>query len=401
MGRGATVAKRGNNEGSIYEQEWPQTRVRKDGAVVELRRRRWVASVTLDNGKRKTFYGNTREEVAHKLARGLVQFERGLPFTPETLTVGKYLSDWLDSMRPTLKPKTYASYEQLIRVHIQPGLGKIRLGKLQKADVNRFLANREHAGSSPRTRQYLLSILRMALEDAVDDELIARNVGKLAKSPRVAQREIQPFDQHAVNALLDAGRNHRFEHLFAFLLGSGLRLGEALALQWEDVNRKHGSIQVRHTLERIAGQPWRIAEPKSASGRRVVPLIGPAGDSLRAQHKRVAEMRLAAPEWHDYDLVFPSANGNPLDGTNVYHEFKKLLAKAGLTIAYRVHDLRHSTATYLLAAGVDGRIVMQVMGWSQVSMLKRYQHVLDPMLRDAGVRLEAVFPIASGHLISR
>ena len=112
-------------------------------------------------------------------------------------------------------------------------------------------------------------------------------------------------------------------------------------------------------------------------------------------------MRPAALEWHDYDLVFPSANGNPLDGTNVYHEFKKLLAKAGLPIAYRVHDLRHSTATYLLAAGVDGRIVMQVMGWSQVSMLKRYQHVLDPMLRDAGERLESVFPIAPGHLRRR
>ena len=87
MEKSATVAKRGNNEGSIYEQEWSQTRVRKDGTVVELRRRRWVASVTLDNGKRKTFYGNTREEVARKLARGLVQFERVPHLDAPVLTI--------------------------------------------------------------------------------------------------------------------------------------------------------------------------------------------------------------------------------------------------------------------------------------------------------------------------
>jgi site-specific recombinase XerD len=106
-------------------------------------------------------------------------------------------------------------------------------------------------------------------------------------------------------------------------------------------------------------------------------------------------MELAAYAWTDHDVVVPNVVGDPLDATNVYHELKKLLAAAGLPTSYRVHDLRHSTATYLLAAHVDPRVVMAVMGWSQASMLKRYQHVLDPMLRDAASRLEAVFPAAS------
>ena len=92
-------------------------------------------------------------------------------------------------------------------------------------------------------------------------------------------------------------QGHRYEHLIAFLLGSALRLGEALALRWADVDRQHASINVSHPLERLPGKPWRIVEPKSDSGRRVVPLIGPAADSLRAQRKRVAEMRLAARAW--------------------------------------------------------------------------------------------------------
>jgi 3-dehydroquinate dehydratase-2 len=100
----------------------------------------------------------------------------------------------------------------------------------------------------------------------------------------------------------------------------------------------------------------------------------------------------AGEAWQDYDLAFFSAMGTPLDGTNVYHAFKRLLKQAGLPLSCRVHDLRHSTATYLLVGGVDPRIVMQIMGWSQVSMLKRYQHVLPAMLDDAAARLESVLP---------
>jgi len=107
-------------------------------------------------------------------------------------------------------------------------------------------------------------------------------------------------------------------------------------------------------------------------------------------------------QWHDQPgrgFVFPTATGQPCDGTNVYHELQKLLAKAGLPRA-RVHDRRHGCATYLLAVGVNQRVVMQIMGWSQISMLTRYQHVLRPMLDDAAKRLESHFdtflPAAAG-----
>jgi integrase len=381
------MTKRGNGEGSIYQDS----------------RGLWRATVSLPGGKRKYLSGRTRQEVSKKLAAALTHADKGLPFTPERLTTGAYLNQWLRDVQPTVKPKTYASYEQLVRVHILPALGTTPLARLQAADIKRFLADRDQAGLSPRTRQYLLAVLHMALRSARESELIARNVAELVKAPHVPQHEIQPLDEHDVAALLNTSRGHRFEHLFGFLLGSGLRLGEALALRWADVDRGHASINVAHTLERLPGKPWRIADPKSASGRRVVPLIGPAASSLRAQRTRVADMRMAARHgsggdvvdtWTDHDLVFPSANGNPLSATNVYHEFQKVCARAGLR-KYRIHDLRHSTATYLLAARVDPRVVMAVMGWSQVSMLKRYQHVMDPMLKDAAARLEAVFPAAS------
>jgi len=215
----------------------------------------------------------------------------------------------------------------------------------------------------------------------------------LVDPPRVSTPEVQPLDPQQAEILLQTASGHPHENLLGFPLSTGLRLGEALAIRWRDVDLDARRAMIRFTLERLRGQPWRFAEPKSDSGRRVVPLTAPALHALEQQRWRTAKARRKAGEaCQDYDLVFPSAVGTPLDGTNVYHSFKRLLTEADLATTYRVHDLRHSTATYLLAAGVDPRIVMNIMGWSQVSMLKRYQHVLPAMLDEAAVRLEAVLP---------
>jgi integrase len=216
---------------------------------------------------------------------------------------------------------------------------------------------------------------------------------------RVSSPEIQPLDPQQAEVLLRAASGHPYEHLYAFMLSTGLRLGEALALRWHDedgtalVDLDTRRATIRYTLERLRGQPWRFAEPKSDTGRRVIPLTAPAIHAIREQRRRADEAQEKAGElWQEFDLVFQSIVGTPLDGTNVYHAFKRLLNQAGLPSTCRVHDLRHSTATYLLAAGVDPRIVMQIMGWSQVSMLKRYQHVLPSMLDDAATRLESILP---------
>lgn len=376
------TAKRGNGEGGIYQRD-------SDG--------RWCASVSLTNGRRKVIYGKTRQEVADKLTDLLVLKKQGQPIGPDRLTVGAYMLQWLEeSARPKLKPSTYRSYEQLIRVHIVPALGKHTLGKLAPQHVQAFVNEKSRAGLSPRTCQYLLAVLRAALNRAVKWQLVGRNVALLVDSPRVPKVEIVPFSPEVAGKFLAAAHGHRLEHLFEFLLATGLRLGEALALRWTDVHLELGTVTVRYTLERLPGSPWRLIEPKSTSGRRSLPLIGPAMTTLKAQQVLVAQMRSRLPEgvWHDLDFVFPAANGEPLDGTNVLHEFKKLLRVAGLPKTYRVHDLRHSTATYLLAAGAPVRTAMEFLGHSQISMTMRYQHVLPAMLGDAAARLEAIFPRA-------
>lgn len=417
--------RRGNGEGTIAKRI--DRRERKDGTIVETAR--YSAAVTLRDGSRKFLYGKTREDVRDKLARAIETVRAGRKIPSDRLTVAAFLDQWLeDSARPKLKPTTYHSYERLIRTHIKPALGARPLARLAASDVQTWLNETSAAGLSPRTCQYLHAILRAALNRARKWQLIGENVALLVDPPRGAKPEIHPLSPADAAAFLAASSGHLYEHLYAFLLASGLRLGEALALRWEDVDMDARQLRVRHTLERLPRTPWRLAEPKSASGRRAVPLIGPALVALRAQRARQAEQRLGlGPDWHDFGFVFTSTVGTPLDGPNVYHHFKAILSKlaTGRYLAagephgpgrpalarwlleqpdgrhlldHRLHDLRHSTATYLLAAGVPARVVMELLGHSQISLtLNTYSHVLPTMLDDAAARLEAVFPTAAAR----
>jgi integrase len=373
--------RRGNNEGGIYQRE-------SDGL--------WCASVSVESGKRKVLYGKTREDVASKLVTALNDVKNGLTLPSYRMTLGAFLEQWLaDVVWQRNRPSTAQGYEFYVRKYIIPALGRHQIRKLTPQQVQRFLNETHAKGLAPRTVQYIRAILRRALNQALRWELVARNVATLADPPPGRSPEMRPLTTADARQFLAAARGHRHEHLFAVLLGTGLRIGEALALRWSDVDLDDSVITVRHALERIHGRPWRLAVPKSESGKRLVPLIGPTAEALRAQRTLTLEMRLAVgAAWQDLDFVFPTAIGTPGDQSNVYHQFKKLLRQAGLPDCYRVHDLRHSTATYLLAAGVPDRLVMGIMGHSQLSMTMRYQHVLPSMLKEAAARLEAIFPTA-------
>lgn len=340
------MGKRANSEGSIYLQK--NRGLRKDGKPAGPR---YVAAITLDTGERKVFYGRHREDVATKLSTALQQRGQGVPFVPDSLTVVDYLTEWLEqSARPKLKASTYQTYRHYLDKHVIPVLGKRSLVKLTPGHVQALLNAKTAAGLAPRTVQQIRAVLRSALTRAVKWQLVTRNVAALVDVPRAPSSVIQALTAEDVLTLLEAAQGHPYEHLYTFLLATGLRLGEALALRWHDdsghvlVDLEARRATVRYTLERLrGGQPWRFSEPKSESGRRSVPLTAPAVAALQAQRawSRTERMRLG-PAWEHHDLVFPNLTGAPLDGSAVHHALKRLLAQAGLPTTHRVHDLRHS-----------------------------------------------------------
>ncbi|MEX0629115.1 MAG: site-specific integrase [Chloroflexota bacterium] len=372
------MSRRGPHEGNIYQ--------RTDG--------RWEARIHLGYAdgrrRRKSFYGHTRGEVQEKLTRALRDQYQGLPVgTDDRLTVGQFLTGWLsDAVRPSVRPKTYATYEMYARCHLIPELGRIPLARLAPQDVQRLMNRKLAAGLSPQTVCHLRAVLRRALNQANRWGLVPRNVATLVDPPRVPRREVPVMTPEEARHLLLALRGDRFEALFTLALMLGLRQGEVLGLRWEDVDLPSSRLAIRHALQRVNGK-LQLVEPKTQLSRRSLIMPPMLVDALQAQRVRQLEERLwAGSRWRESDLVFTTSLGTPLDGTNVTHRFQAVLRAAGLP-RLRFQDLRHACASLLLAQGVHPRIVMEQLGHSQISLtLNTYSHVLPSLQGEAAQRME-------------
>ncbi len=350
---------------------------RKDG--------RYMARYTVqtpDGPKRKPIYGRKYKEVERKLAEARGDAARGMVFDDENMTVGKYLKRWLsDSVRDTVRQRTYEGYAHMVERHIAPALGRVKLKALTPAHVRGLYRERLDSGLSPRTVQYAHTTLNKALKQAVADGVISRNPAASVKSPRPRRSEIKPLDREQVRALFEVASGHRLEALYTVVVTAGLREGELLALRWEDVDLEATvpMIQVRRVLSEA--RSGRIFEaPKSGKGRSVR-LNRRAAAALRTHRKLQLEERMArAGLWQDQGLVFPSSVGTPLSARNLQRHFKSLLELAGLPKSTRFHDLRHTCATLLLRQGVHAKYVQDLLGHADISLtLNVYSHVLPDM----------------------
>jgi integrase len=375
------VTRRGPGEGTIRE--------RKDG--------RWEARVLLTSpdGRRtrRSLLGHTRSDVRNRLQLALRAEAAGLPQPSERVTVGAFLDQWLNnSARPKVRPRTYSSYAGIVRVHLQPGLGRHTLARLNPQQVQAFLNAKAQEHLSPRTVAYIRAVLRRALGQAERWGMVSRNVARLAEPPRVPRREVRPLSPDQARRLLDTIRGDRFEALYLVALGVGLRQGEILGLAWSDLDFEGATVTVRHALQRVDGR-LEFVEPKSVTSRRVVALPSFVLDALRIHRTRQLEDRLlAGSRWHDdaRGLVFTTTVGTPMDGIAVTRRYQAVLAAAGLP-RQRFHDLRHACASLLLAQGVAPRVVMETLGHSQISLtLNTYSHVIPALGRAAAEQMDAL-----------
>ena len=320
-------------------------------------------------------------------------------FTPaaSTITVGLLLDRWLDeAVALTVRPRTLASYTYVVRVHLRPALGDVPLASLTAQHVQGFLNAKAAAGLAPRTVGYLRGVLRQALGFAERMDLVGRNVARLARPPRVPRRQVNPLTIEQARTFRAAIAGDRLEALYLVAVGCGLRQGEILGLRWGDVDLEGRTRSVRNALARVDGE-LRLVEPKSATSRRIIPMPAFVAEALAAHRVRKATEALPRrplPPDPFADLVFTTTLGTPLDGISVTRRFQRVLKAAGLP-RQRFHDLRHAAASYMLAAGVPARVVMETLGHSEISLtLNTYSHVLPGLGRDAADRMDALLGAA-------
>lgn len=366
--------RRGHGEGGIYQRE-------SDG--------KWCASVDLGfvNGKRKrkVVYGETRKEVAEKIKALLRDHQQGVNIAPEVLTVEQFLKRWLEeAVKPKNKASTLDSYTRIVTLYLVPHIGKLRLEKLTAVHVLTMQNTLLSEGLSTRTVQYARAVLRRALGQAVKWDLLNRNVVPLVDAPRVEKHRITPLDEAQARRLLAAASGHRLEAMYRVALSLGLRKGEVLGLHWSDIDWRVRKLSITTTVQRIAGQKT-LTTPKTATSARTLLLPDVLIKVLRQHQERQAlEREALGEEWQEYDLVFPSERGTPLEPRNIVRSFKRLLKRAGLPETTRFHDLRHSCATLLIAQGVHLSVIKEILGHSQISVTADiYGHVLPETQRSA------------------
>src|SRR5713101_5748546 len=255
-------------------------------------------------------YGKTRAEVKAKLATLQAELNKGRLPAGRSPTVAEFLRSWLEtSVKPRVRPLTYAGYKVNVEKHLVPILGKIRLDQLTPLHVQEMMNQRLASGLSTKSVAYIHQVLRTALGLAVRWDMVARNVARLVDRPRIERKPINPLTPDEARTFLASIRGHRLEALFSVALALGLRQGEALGLRWHDVDLGAGTLCVRNQLQRIGGK-LTLVPPKTERSRRTLVMPGTIVERLREHEKRqVAEKLWSGSKWQDTGLIFSNRLG--------------------------------------------------------------------------------------------
>jgi integrase len=338
--------------------------------------------------------------------------------------VGQWMETWLTTIAPrrVRRSTLETTYAPKVRSRIIPGLGKHRLDRLTPEHIERFYTRLEAEGLAPATVLQIHRILSRALKVAMQRGYVTRNVATLVDAPSASQDEIEPLSLGEALRIVRLAATKRNGTRWSVALGLGLRQGEALGLRWQYVDLDAGTLTVRWQLQRFAWQhgcadphacgkdrhrgdcppgctrhapscPQRaggglhLTELKSDKSRRTIALPPQLVAALKAHRAaQLHERMTAGPAWHDGDFVWCQSNGRPIGNHADWDEWRTLLKAAGIR-QVRVHDARHTAATLLLAQGVDQRVVMEILGHSQISMTSKYAHVLPQVMTDAAERI--------------
>jgi integrase len=392
-----------------------RVRANGDGTVYQCKDNRWEAAgyvLAPGNTRRRIrVYGTTRKEALAKLTEKIAASNRGLAAPSAQGSVAAYLTYWLETVAVhRLRETTHTRYTACVRLYLLPGLGRKKLAKLTAKDVRTWLdqlrttcqccargldTTRDQprccaAGKccrkrlSPLTLAYIHSVLKSALEHAVREEEIPRNVARNVRMGTPRPRRFEPLTTEEARAFLTATHGHRLSALFELALRTGLRKGELLGLRWEDLDLAGGTASIRRTLQRTNSGGLTALPTKTQSSERRIALPTPCLRSLEQHRERQRQEREAAGTgWKASGYIFTRPDGNPIEGATLTRHFNTLLRRAKLR-RIRFHDLRHSTATLLLEQGVELVVIKELLGHAHIGVTATvYAHVRLRLQRNA------------------
>jgi integrase len=316
----------------------------------------------------------------------------------QALTVKQLLIEhWLPAQKArNLRATTLASYEGTAEWYLIPALGAKKVAALTPADISALVENmrtaksaRGRKGLSARTAQAAVVTLKGATSWALRNGMLSRDPLAGVTPPRRDRRPMKAWDTDEARAFLAYVHGDRLEAAWALFLSRGLRRGELAGLRWDAVNLSEGTLQVTHTRVSVDGRATESI-PKTEAGRRVIPLDAQLVALLHAHETQQKIERLRAGEaWAGSGYVLVNELGEPYHPEYLSDRFEDLVAASGLR-RIRLHDLRHTACSLMLAAGVPVKVVQEMAGHSSPAItLALYTHTTPSMGREAGAALSA------------
>jgi integrase len=341
--------------------------------------------------------GTDRSQAEQLAARLAAEYDRGDHARRVGPTLGAYLvRKWLPTKRLTLRPSTWDSYRRMSELHVLPSLGRVPLRHLRAEHLERLygmLHERGRAdgkgGLDAQTVLEVHMVLRRALTDAVRRGIITRNPAEIVHAPKrrpLASAERRAWNAQQLTTFLDLAAAHRLFAVFWLAANTGMRRGELLGLQWDDVDLDAHKLSVNRALISV-GYELHVSRGKTRTARRSI-------DLDRHTVALLEERRDA--ESHGDGYLFCHHEGSPIHPQVVSDAFKKLVARSGLP-RIRFHDLRHTHATLLLKAGVPIKVVSERLGHATPAFtMATYQHVLPGMQAEAARTFAAILDPSTG-----
>lgn len=358
-------------------------------------------------GRRKTVTATvrgSRKDAEKELRRLLRSVDTGEHVDPTKITVGRFLTIWLDTVKNEVAPRSHERYSSIVLQHLIPALGNLHLVKLTPTHIQSFYnalsvggrADGKFGPLAPRSRRQIHRVLSEALCRAVEQQVIARNPCDVFKRrlPKVERKEMSVLSGPQSQVLLDAVRGDALYTPILLALSCGLRRGEALALRWRNIDFERRTVLIAESLEQITGSraSLRFKPPKSDRTRRII-LPTFAVEELRRLKREQAEMLLKLGIRQNGDtLACARSDGEPTTPVALTHSFTRLIKSMPDMPRVRYHDLRHSHATQLLLAGVHPKVAQERLGHSTITLtLDLYSHVTETMQEDAAAKIDAAF----------
>ncbi|MDA8331592.1 MAG: site-specific integrase [Candidatus Dormibacteraeota bacterium] len=341
----------------------------------------------------------TKADAVEALQHAQAAAVRSVAGAPSALTVAAYLDAWLAGRRDAgaIRATTATAYAVVIRVHLSPRIGRIplvRLGREQITSCYRDLkasgrADGGDAGLSQKSMYNIHLVLRKALADAVDAGYLEVNPAVRAWTAPRAEATMRTWTEDEAAQFVRTLFGQPDAALYRLALATGMRRGELLGLRWRDLDLDSRSLSVSQQVVRAAGS-LRVGSPKTAASRRRIALDADTVEVLRGHRRSQAVEKLQAGRGQSADdLVFGRPDGTPRDPDVVSHRFRNLVAAAKLPVI-RLHDLRHTHASLLLARGTNPKVVQERLGHASVAItLDLYSHVVPDLQAEAALKIGA------------